>query len=48
MAYSDFKLPDLKRRFQLTIGEDADLFSHTHEDYVSERLRLITDEPLKV
>jgi hypothetical protein len=43
MAYSDFKLADLKRRFQLIIDEDADLFTTAPEipasEWLSETLR---------
>jgi hypothetical protein len=43
MAYSDFKLADLKRRFQLIIDEDADLFATAPEipasEWLSETLR---------
>jgi hypothetical protein len=35
MAYSDFKLADLKRKFQLIIDDDADLFSTAPEVAVS-------------
>ena len=35
MAYSDFSLADLKRKFHLIIDEDADLFSLTPEAPVS-------------
>ncbi len=43
MAYSDFKLPELKRRFNLTLEEDADLFNAAPElpvsDWLQETLR---------
>jgi hypothetical protein len=35
MVYSDFKLADLKRRFQLIFDDEADLFSATPEHSVS-------------
>ena len=35
MAYSDFSLADIKRKFHLTIDEDVDLYSTTPETGVS-------------
>ncbi|MDZ4722077.1 MAG: hypothetical protein SH847_26750 [Roseiflexaceae bacterium] len=42
MAYSDFTIAEIKRKFQLIIDEDVDLFSATPEtassDWLSETL----------
>lgn len=48
MAYSDFKLPDLKRRFHLIFEEDVDLFTATSELPVSEWLRETLHETLSI
>lgn len=46
MAYSDFSLADLKRRFHLIIDEDADLFSASPEVAVSAWLADTLEETL--
>jgi hypothetical protein len=48
MAYSDFKLPDLKRRFQLVFEEDVDLFAAAPELPVSEWLKETLRETLPI
>lgn len=48
MSYSDFKLPELKRRFNLILEEDADLFSAAPETPVSDWLRATLHETLSV
>jgi hypothetical protein len=46
MAYSDFSLADLKRRFHLIINEGTDLYSTTAESAVSEWLTVTLQETL--
>jgi hypothetical protein len=46
MAYSEFKLQDLKRRFHLIIDEEADLFSGANEAVVSTWLQETLRETL--
>lgn len=48
MAYSDFKLPDLKRRFQLVFEEEVDLFAAAPELPVSEWLKETLRETLPI
>lgn len=48
MAYSDFKLADLKRRFQLIIDENVDLFSETPSVPVSAWLTETLHETLSL
>jgi hypothetical protein len=44
MAYSDFTLPEVTRRFQLTFDEQHDLFARVGEIAPSEALRMMLDE----
>lgn len=48
MTYSDFKLPELKRRFNLILEEDADLFEAAPELPVSDWLQETLRETLPV
>jgi len=44
MAYSDFTLDDIKKKFQLWIREDTDVFAHVDGVEVSETLQTILQE----
>ena len=44
MAYSDFTLDDIKKKFQLLIREDTDVFAHVDGVEVSETLQTILQE----
>lgn len=46
MAYSEFTLQELKRRFGLILDEDADLFSHASDLIVSDWLQETLHETL--
>lgn len=48
MAYNDFQLPELKRRFNLILEEDADLFDAAPEVPVSDWLQETLRETLPV
>ena len=44
MAYSDFKLKELVKQFDLTLNENQDLFAHISEVESSEILKLALKE----
>jgi len=44
MAYSDFTLDDIKKKFQLLLREDTDVFAHVDGVEVSETLQTILQE----
>lgn len=44
MAYSNFTLDDIKKKFQLLLREDMDTFSHVETSTVSDTLQTILNE----
>jgi hypothetical protein len=44
MAYSNFTLDDIKKKFQLLLREDTDTLSHVETSTVSDTLQTILNE----